>query len=434
MKYNKQINRIVNYIKSGEKKKDDFTVGTEFENFIIDKDTLKTASYYGENGVGETLAELSEILNAKPFFDREYVLGFEKNDWTVSTEPGAQFELSIKSKKNIADLVNSYEDFIRIVEPVLAKKNQVLISLGYHPKTTIDEIKILPKERYSHMFNYFKNRGTMAHNMMKGTASVQVAIDFYNEDDFKKKYFLGSALSPILYTMFDNSFIFESKPYDSNNLRQKIWENTDSDRSGVLPIAFDKDLSYEKYAEFILNSPPIFMGKNGEIVSTGNTAFKDLFDPDIDSDEDIFHAMSIVFPDIRLKKYLEFRMMDGLKYPLNFSVVALIKALFYSEDNLNILYEKFKDATYKDVIDAKNSTQQLGLAGEYLGEKIYELEAFILNLAVKGLTSDEVKYLDPIVKLSNNRQRPRDIFENSYKKYGLNKAVLENKIEVPNVQ
>lgn len=283
------------------------------------------------------------------------------------------------------------------------------------------------------MFEHFKKRGNMAHNMMKGTASVQVSIDFKNEADFIKKYFVGSAISPILYTMFDNSFIFESKPYDKQNLRQKIWENTDSNRSGILALAFEKDLSYKKYAEYILNTPPIFMEKDGNVYSTGDKLFKELFDPDNDSDEVIFHMMSIVFPDLRLKKYLEFRMMDAVNYPLNISAVALIKALFYNEKALDDLYLKFKDVSYEDIINTKNSSYNYGYNATYMNEKISDLAKYLINLAKKSLDYDEALYLNPLLELVENNIKPRDEFEKNYLEKGMREAVINNKIEVSDV-
>ncbi|MDO5041742.1 MAG: glutamate-cysteine ligase family protein, partial [Peptoniphilus sp.] len=170
--------QIINYFKNGEKPTEKFKIGAEFEHFIIYKDTLKTVSYYGEGGVGESIAEICEIFKGKPLMDDENILGFFADGFSVSTEPGSQFEVSINPKKNIADLEKAYLSFMKAVIPVFEKKNQGLICLGYHPRTKIDEIKILPKKRYGYMYEHFKSRGKMAHNMMKGSASIQIAIDY----------------------------------------------------------------------------------------------------------------------------------------------------------------------------------------------------------------------------------------------------------------
>ncbi|EFI42488.1 glutamate--cysteine ligase [Peptoniphilus sp. oral taxon 386] len=431
--YNEQVERIINYIKDGEKPKNLFKIGVEFEHFVIDKNTLNTISYYGENGVGSTIKELCNFFNAVPIMDGDFILGFETDDYSVSTEPGAQFELSVVAQKSVTDLERKYKNFMQIALPFFEKKGQFLLALGYHPKTKIDEIKILPKKRYDYMFNYFKSKGNMAHNMMKGTASVQVSIDFENEYDFKKKYFLANAISPILYTIFDNSPIFENKPYKKHNLRQTIWENTDPDRSGTLKIAFDDNFSYKKYAEFILNTTPIFIDKNKKLQDVNELPFKSIFDPKKDNDDLIYHALSIVFPDIRAKKYLEFRMMDAVKMPYNFGAAALIEGLFYNKNNLERLYEMYREVKYEDVINAKKSSAEKGLLGIFLNKTIFEHATVLLNIAHDGLSDIDRNYLMPLFELLNSNSVPKNEFEKTAEKYGLKEAVFKNKIEVENV-
>ncbi|MDU7502598.1 MAG: glutamate-cysteine ligase family protein, partial [Finegoldia magna] len=177
MDYEKQLEAVINYIKSGEKLKEDFTVGMEMEHFIIDKDSLKTVSYFGENGVGETLRELHEG-GCVAYKEGDYILGLENDDLAVSTEPGSQFEVALSSKWNIDELKDIYIKNMRKLVEVFDKKNQAMVTLGYHPVTKIDEIKILPKKRYDYMYKYFNERGDMAHNMMKGTCSLQCSIDY----------------------------------------------------------------------------------------------------------------------------------------------------------------------------------------------------------------------------------------------------------------
>ncbi|QQK08869.1 glutamate--cysteine ligase [Miniphocaeibacter halophilus] len=422
MKKQEKIKKIADYIKAGEKKLEDFTIGVEMENFIINKDDLKTVSYYGENGVGETL----EYLTTKgfiPYKEGEYVLGLEKGDLTISTEPGSQFEVAIKSNTDIKNLENKFKCFFNELVPYLNSKNQVLVSLGYHPNMKIDEIKILPKKRYDYMYDYFKNKGNMAHNMMKGTASLQVTIDYLNEDDFRRKYFLANVLTPIFYGLFDNTYIFEKEPLEIYTIRQKIWENTDKERSGLFDIAFDESISYEKYAEKILNTPPIFIEKNGEYIYTKNRTLEDIADEYQLDESLIFQALSIVFPDVRVKTYIEMRMFDSIPYPLNFAAVALIKGLFYNDNNLKEMCKMSKGTSYKEAIEGKEEVQKHGINAVYLNKTILEHGKFLIELASKGLDEDERNYLKPLKTLIDSGKTPRDKFEEIYIKEGLNTAV-----------
>lgn len=427
-----QRNRLIDYFRSGEKSLDNLKIGIELEHFIIDSQTLKTVSYYGENGVEESLKDI-EKQGWEGYYNDEYLLGLERGPYTISTEPAAQFEISMEAQHSIKELDELYLEFMKQILPVFKSKNQELIAMGYHPVTKIDEIKISPKKRYTYMYEYFKKRGTHAHNMMKGTCAVQVTIDFTSEEDFIKKYRIGSALSPILYTMYDNSYIFESEVHENYSVRQHIWENTDLDRSGVLKTAFDKDFSYGKYADYILNNNIIFTDDKGELASTGDALFKDIFDPEKHGDEEIYHAISIVFPDLRLKRYLEFRMMDAVPYPLNFSAAALIKGLMYSDENLERLDELFKDISYEDVQTGKSNASKYGMNGIYLGRSFVDWANQLIYMAKDSLDESEAKYLDKIQELSGVGKNPRDDFRDIYNVNGLKAAVEMEKIEVENV-
>lgn len=423
MNYEKQADAIVDYFKRAEKKPEDFKLGIELEHFILDRDSLKTVSYYGPKGVGETLAEIRDRLDFVPSGEGEYILGLNKGDYAITTEPGSQFELSITAQKCVSDINKKYVEFMQQVVPIFQGKNQEVAALGYHPVTKIDDIKMLPKKRYDFMYNYFKTRGSRSHNMMKGTAALQVSIDFESEEDFIRKYRVGNALSPILYTMFDNAYIFEGEVYGHRNLRQNIWQNTDKDRSGVVPFAFDEDLSYRRYAEYILNSPVIFMEEQGNYIDAGDRPFKEFYNPDKHGDDVIYHALSIVFPDIRLKRYLEFRMMDAVNYPINMSAVALIKGLLYSETNLKRLETSFKDITYDKMMEGKTASGEKGLEGIYLGKTIQQWSQELIEMAREELEYDDARFLRPLQDLIDRELNPRNIFEKKYREKGLRNAV-----------
>ena len=417
-----KINKIANYIKSGEKLEEDITIGVEMENFIVDKDSLETISYYGKDGVGETL-EFIETEGFRSYKEGEYILGLEKGDISISTEPGSQFEIAIKSKPDIKNLENKFKNFYKCIIPYLDKKNQALVSLGYHPNMRIDDIKMLPKERYKYMYDYFNSKGSMAHNMMKGTASLQVTIDYLNEDDFRRKYFISNVLTPIFYGIFDNTYIFEKEPADIYTIRQKIWENTDRDRSGLFEIAFDRGAGYRKYAEKILDTPPIFIEKDGEYIYTKDRTLDELTDEYELTEELLFHALSIVFPDIRVKTYMEFRMFDQIPYPLNFAAVALVKGLFYNDENLRKICEIAKGTTYEEALKGKEEVQKHGIQAVYLGKTILEHGKILARFAKDGLEENEKHYIDPLIEMLEEGTTLRDKFEDKYKKEGLEKAV-----------
>lgn len=427
--WNNQVDRLVEYFKAGEKKSEEAKVGVELEHLVLDKKTYQTVPYLGPNGIRESLEDLEE-KGWKGSYEDSNILGALKGEAEVSTEPALQFEVSFEAKKDLRDIDKAYVDFIKDVSPVFNEKGQILVAMGYQPVTKISEIQISPKKRYSYMYEYFKKRGTHAHNMMKGTAAVQVVIDYLNEEDFVRKFRLGNALSPILYNIFDNAYFFEGEKYQGYNLRQHIWENTDSDRSGVPEFAFDKDLSYRKYAEYILNNDIIFTDKDGVLSGTGGKLFKDIFNPETATKEEIYHALSIVFPDLRLKHYLEFRMMDALPYPMNMAAVALVKGLMYVEINLDILASDFDQMTYQDFKEGRLESKEKGIRGVYFGKTFLEWADHLFNLAYDGLSEEERKYLDPINQILDSGKAPKEIFGEIYQTMGIDAAMELVKVEV----
>lgn len=428
MNYDKKIDAIVNYIKSGEKSVDNFKVGFEVEHFIINFESMETVHYDDENGVRQSLMEIEE-MGYEASYEGENIMGLSADEFAISIEPAAQFEVAFAAKKTMDELFDNYKEVMGKIVPVFDKKNQLLAEVGYQPKSKIDDLPFIPKKRYKYMAKYFKEyAGTHPINMMKGSGSLQVAIDFKDEGDFKKKFFVSNAISAFLYSIFDNAYIFEGDVYLKHNLRQTIWENCDKGRTGVYPFAFDKDLSYKKYAEKILATDSIFIHKNGEDIYTGPTPFEEIFDED-SSDDMIYHALSIVFPDVRLKKYIEVRMPDNVPYPYNFAAVALIKNMFYDEDILDFLYELFADMTYEKLQILKEKTVMQGIDTIYKDKKISEWMLEIIEMI-----KEDYKYVRPLEELLKKDQTPKDIYESLYKQdsknaiyqYSANKFIKEN--------
>lgn len=433
MNYQEKKDKIVAYIKSGESQKENFKMGLEMEHFVIDKDKLFSYDYFGQKGVGDTLRKLNHMGFEVTNEEEGYILGLRKADIAVNLEPAGQFELAIDAKKNIKDLDESYKKIMKEIIPIFEEKNQYLETLGYHPKSKIMDLNIIPKDRYRYMQKYFKEfAGKYSLNMMRGSASVQSAIDYYNEEDFKKKFFVANALSAFMYTLYDNAYIFEGEVYEKRNLRQEIWEYCDKNRTGVYDFAFDEDMGYEKYAEKILNTDIIFVNENGKDIYKADTKFEKIMDEDF-SDEMIFHALSIVFPDVRAKKYLEIRMPDAVPYPYNISFPALLKGLFYNEENLNKLREDFKNMTYETCQKLKLDASKNGLYAKYEDKTIYELIKYFISLSKNALNDEEKSYLTCIEKLVDEKETLRDKFEKIYKedpkkaceKFSVNYAVGE---------
>ncbi len=346
---------FIEIFKSGIKNKSE-KLGVEFEHFIIDKDSLESCDY--EHGVKEIMQSLS-MKGWQPMnLDIEDILGLSKDGHYITLEPGGQIEISLKPYKDLREIRLAYGEILNEIKTSL-KANLKIISLGYHPKTKIETLEILPKVRYHQMFEYFKNCGKYAHYMMKGTASTQVAIDYSSEEDFIKKFRVANFLSPFFYRIFDASPIFEGSVYEKNNLRLNIWDNTDQCRCCIPTNALsNKNYGFEDYSEFILETPPIFLKEEETYIFTGQQKLSEIIEKEEYKSLDLEYILGMVFPDTRLKNYIELRMPDALPYPLSLAVPALIKGIFYNEENLNKYYEMSLEYKDKDYLKLKEGFKE----------------------------------------------------------------------------
>lgn len=424
-------NMFLEYIKSGEKEPDNLRLGLELEHFIVYEKDLSTVSFYGSDGVASSLEEFSkDAKNVKR--ENGHIIGVDKDGYYITLEPGAQLEISVEKKDSIIEIEQIYINFLNEFLPILKKKKQTLINLGYQPVTKINEIKLIPKERYSIMYEHFYSKGKYAHNMMKGTAATQVSIDYTDEKDYAKKIRVINAISPVLYAMFENAYIFEGKPTENHCTRALIWKNCDDDRTGIVPGSLKDNFKYTDYVNYILNRPPIFTIRDGKIIRTFEKKVIEVVDEKNLTQEEIMHLMSMFFPDVRTKTYIELRMMDSVPFEFALGAVALIKGLFYNKKNLDFLYEKVKEIDEKEVNLGKEEIIKNGLFSLYGNHKMIDIAKHLLNLAHDGLDDDEKNYLVPLNNLCYNEinlyERTKRLYENNDRLNALDWAIVKGEV------
>jgi len=383
---------LVDFFSEGSKEHGDFSVGVELEHFVTEKDSSKSVSYYGNTGVGQILHDLLPLYPYS-FFENNEILGFANDDYSITLEPGSQLEISIHPQKSIASVREIYKDFRNTFKSKLDELNYDLSTYGYLPSSSISEIKLLPKQRYEYMDRHFQKTGTMGRNMMRGTASCQVSIDYCSEADFIRKIRCAYLISPIISYITSNSPIFEEQSNTNALLRTKIWRNTDKNRAGIIPGLFDDDFGFEKYADYVLNAPAIFRIKDGGFFETALTALEIMQEAD-DIAEAAELYISLVFPDVRLKQYVEIRVADSMPIERVLGYTALIKGLFHNIEDTEALFGK-ECFNEESIINAQDNLMSGNLAvyGESLGMIIEKLTAVAKN----GLDTDEQQYLQSIM-------------------------------------
>lgn len=418
MEYKKQIERIVGFIRDGEKSKKDLKIGVEMEHIIVQEEDLRSVTYYEEKGIEDILKKLL-TKGYHPKYEGQYLIGLEGKEETITLEPGGQLEISIRPCVDLKEIEGIYLNFLQKIVPILEEQNQLLLAIGYHPKSSIQDIPFNPKERYRHMADYFATKGSHAHNMMKGTASLQVVIDYLNEEDFIRKFRVANFLSPLLHLITDNAPIFEGKPYEKNSVRSFIWENTDRDRSSMVEGFLSKFFGYKDYAEYILNTPPIIIMKNGDFINTQGKKAKDIIDPSTITDEELDHILSMVFPDVRVRRYIEIRMGDALPYPLNLGYVALLKGIFYHDISLNYLFEMSKSTEEEKLRLSKISIQEKGYQGRFKCKSVGDFIPILFDLAKQGLNDLEKEYLKPLEVLALAKKNPASVMKEELRREGM---------------
>lgn len=405
----RDLKKFYDYFSENEKSKDEMKIGAEFEHIIVQKDSLETASYYEPGGIETILYEIKDRFNWQGIFESKRLIGLKKNGERITLEPAGQFELALAPEKCLQLLELKYLDILNKIISILEEYNLELLAIGYQPFSKISNLSFVPKKRYEIMSKYLRNRGKNALNMMKGTAATQVAIDYTSEEDFIRKMQLAYRLSPIFSLLFDNSLLFSGKLYTQNALRRLIWNNCDAERCGILPTIFSKQFGYEKYGEYTLSIPPIFYFDENENMIPYKKPAAEIFN-DQWSNKQLEHLLSMHFTDVRARRYIEIRMADAIPYPCNFSLLALIKVIFYNKNLFSHLENLLKDVTLLDLSAAYKNIIIKGFDTNYAGKTVDKLADELINKTIECAECSEKRYLLPLKMLRKKFKNLKDKF------------------------
>lgn len=406
--YKRNLSRLTEYFQNGCKENCFQKLGLEVEHFVVKKDTKESVSYYGERGVGALLERM------KPYYSHfhyegDQLLGLYNSEYSITLEPAAQLEISINPRRCICEIRNIYHSFLKQWEPLLEEWGYELVTMGYQPVSTVQDLQLIPKKRYKYMDTYFKKAGTTGANMMRGTASAQISVDYFSERDFVRKMRAAYILTPAIKLLTDCSPVFEGKRYQKHMARTMIWKQVDSQRCGIVPGLFEEDFGFEKYGKYLLHLPLIFIPQNGKAVYVSHQSAEKLWkDRDMTSEE-IEHVLSMTFVDVRLKHYLEIRGADSMPFAYVMGYLALIKGIFYYEDALEqILNRKISEA---DILRAEENLMELGFEGDIYGEKADEYLKNIFAIAREHLEGNEKSFLDDLEQIVEEKRSLAEYYE-----------------------
>ena len=334
----REINRenMINFFRNGCKKSDSpLRFGLELEHFVVCNFTKESIPYEGEHGIEELLEKLAPLyLNMQK--SENHLIGLSRDGIALSLEPAAQLEVSLSPQQNIQNMVVIYDNFYKETSAVLEEWGYSLVTLGYQPKSKVEDLNLIPKKRYEYMDLYFKKIGPYGRQMMKGTASTQVSIDYYSEEDFSKKYGLAYRLMDILGSLCQNTPVYEGTPLKHEILKGQIprfliWENIDPVRVDIEPFFQDDSLDFYGYTEFVMHTP-VIVEKIRDKEFYCEETIGEICEKRILNEEEIEHVLSMVFPMIRLKNYIEIRYADSMPIGSAACYSILLKGLFTNVD------------------------------------------------------------------------------------------------------
>ena len=376
-----KIEKIIEYFSSGNKKES--LIGVENEKFLMRKVDNKRVDY---NDIKKILDLFSIKFGWKKIYEGENLIGLSDKDKSITLEPGNQIELSGDKHLNIHGVCAESFDFQHKLKEVCLILGFNTLAVGYDPVSNLDDVPSNPKKRYEIMRKEMPKNGKTSLNMMYQTSGTQINLDYSSENDFKKKFKILSYLCPLTISLFANSSIVEDKPSGYLSFRSKVWQDTS--RAG-LPEIFLEEMNFEKYADFFIRIPLLFIKKKETYFFSEGKTFKDFMEGKIDkqknlpSIEDLELHLSTIFTENRLKKYIEHRSIDACEWDCHCSGPAFITGIIYG--NLNASLEVIKDWKKDEVLNAYFDAPKKGFNTMIHKRSILEWSKIFLKLSEEGL-------------------------------------------------
>ena len=374
---------IINYFKSGIKETKDFKIGIEHEKFLFDNKNNKRINY---PKIKEMFAALLEF-GWHPIYEKENIIGLNKGGRNITLEPGNQIELSGDKLNHMHEGCSETQDYLFELKQVTKKLDIKIVSSGFDPISKLEEVPNNPKQRYELMTNDMPLGGELSLDMMYRTCGTQLNIDYASEKDFMKKFKVANSIVPISIALFANSSIVEKKNSNYLSYRSKVWQNTSR---GGLPKLFFDNLNFEKYADFVMDFPILFIQHKDEYISGRNYKFKDFMNGKIDEIENRFPTetdltthLSTIFTENRLKKYIELRSMDTCGWDCLCAGPAFNVGMLYG--NLDEVYELISNWETDKIINAYLEAPRKGFNTQLMGKDLLYWSSILLNLSKIGL-------------------------------------------------
>lgn len=417
------IDQLEEWFHQGARAPEDWKIGVEYEKPVVDSKTCLAVPYEGPNGIGQLLERLYDRSETwKPVLESEQIIALQDGRASLTLEPGGQFEMSGEQ----CDSLHCADDELkRHVREILAVGDELGLSflgLGATPKTPLAELPWMPKQRYRIMREVMKRTGSLGHRMMQQTATVQCNFDFQDEADAAKKMRVSMAMSPLLVGIAANSPVVDGKPSGYKSYRAHIWTDTDADRCGILPFVWSDGSIFRNYTEWALDVPLYFIARGATlIVPEQPTSFRSFMNQGLQGQratmEDWSLHLTTLFPEVRLKRYIEVRQPDSQSVELMLGTPALMKGILYDADCLDAVDQELKRWGAEETANFREEAARKGLSAGLGSFTLGELAREVVGIAREGLTRqaalnsagrDETIFLDLLEEDVRNGVCPAD--------------------------
>ena len=419
---------LVAYLEAGCKPAAEWRIGTEHEKFVFHTADHAPVAYEGDRGIRVLLELLRDRFAWDEVLEKGNIIALRRKDCpkggSVSLEPGGQLELSGAPLDTVHQMQEEIRQHLAEVGEVGEELGLGFLGLGFSPKWTLAETPVMPKERYRIMKRYMPTRGRLGLDMMFRTATVQVNMDFSSEADMVKKLRVGLALQSVATALFANSPFTDGKPNGYQSYRAEIWRDTDPDRTGLLPFAFEDGMGFERYVDYALDVPMYFVYRDESYIDVAGASFRDFLEgklaplpgvlPTLDDWAD---HLTTLFPDVRLKRFLEMRGADAGDLRQLCALPALWVGLLYDSEALDQACALIADWTAAERQALRDSVPRLGLATPFRRSTLLDIAREVVTIALGGLRrrarvgrngEDERKALEPLLETLEAGRSPAD--------------------------
>jgi glutamate--cysteine ligase len=388
---------MADYLAAGNKPKEKFRIGTEHEKFVFFTADNSPVPYHGAASISALLNGMREKTGWDPIIDAGNIIGLAEPTGmgAISLEPGGQFELSGAPLENLHQTCKESNQHLATLREIAEPLGIRFLGMGGSPKWTFAETPRMPKSRYDIMTRYMPKVGSQGLDMMYRTCTIQVNLDFSSETDMRRKMQVSLKLQAMATALFASSPFTDGKPNGLLSWRGDIWRDTDNNRAGLIPFAFAPDFGFEHYVEWALDAPMYFVVRDDKYHDCTHVTFRQFmagalkgeladYEPNLG---DWTNHLSTLFPDVRLKRFLEMRGADGGPWRRICALPAFWVGLLYDDGALDAAEALTRDWTFEEVSALRDAVPAQGLRAEFRGRQLLETAREVVSISRQGLVA-----------------------------------------------